>query len=559
MTRLGWLPGVFVVCAACAAEPPSAEVASSIDGQADGHGERCEWTQWGRSADHDSQICARAEAPERLLAHRTMDPLVGEDGDPFRGPLAHLQVPLSDDDGRVFVMERTGVFGDPTTHVWHQRGLRWRHGALEERWTFASDFRASPIAGADGALFQAALGDHTLWVPGAGGTLWKLDKHTGHVRGRVNPFGSAIDPDIYIHGGVTIDRHGNVYYSAVKLDPVNPRTADVLGAWLVRVSAHGRVRKVDYTRLIPGAPAASDPCYLTFRALVPRPPFPWPPVSPALPPQTACLSQRPPLDASPAVGADGTVFVVTRAHAADNYSYMVALRPDLSLRWATSMRGLLNDGCGGLAVPACRDGATPGVDPETNLPPAGRANDGSSSAPVALPDGGVVFGAYTGYNGARGHLLKLDRHGGFAGSFDFGWDSTPGVWRHDGTYSLVVKDNYYFDGIYFVTQVDANLEEEWEFEATNTLACEHLPDGTISCEDFFAPFEWCVASPGIDRDGTVFVTNADGNLYAIAQGGVEQARFFLDRTAFAAYTPTALDSRGRIYALNNGQLFVVGE
>ena len=130
-------------------------------------------------------------------------------------------------------------------------------------------------------------------------------------------------------------------------------------------------------------------------------------------------------------------------------------------------------------------------------------------------------------------------------TFDFGWDNTPGVYRHDGTYSLVVKDNYYVEGTFFVTQLDADLHEEWEFEATNTLACERLPDGTVSCEDFGFPFEWCIASPGVDRHGTVHVVSADGNLYAIGQGGVEQGRLFLDHTAFAAYTPTAIDREGQ--------------
>ena len=31
-----------------------------------------------------------------------------------------------------------------------------------------------------------------------------------------------------------------------------------------------------------------------------------------------------------------------------------------------------------------------------------------------------------------------------------------------------------------------------------------------------------------------------------------------DHTAFAAYTPTAIDREGRVYGINNGKLFVVG-
>jgi hypothetical protein len=537
-------------------------VAPGFGDQPDGPG-RCEWSQWGQSASHDSQVCARAEDPERLLHQRTVDPFVGAGGDPFRGPQDHLQVPLSDDEGHVFVMEKTGVAGDPASFVWHEKGLRWRHGALVERWSFASDWKPAPLTTDLGGMFQPALTRRYIYVPGAGGTVFKLDKRNGHVKERINPFGPTLQPNTHVVGGITSDEDGNVYYNVLRLDPVAPLTADVTGAWLVRVSTRDHVRKVSYTTLIPDAPAPTDLCYLRFTDAVPRPPRPWPPPpqpdgSPTLPPQRACLSQRPPLDATPAIGRDGTIFAVTRAHGAINYSYMVALRPDLGLKWASSLRGRLDDGCGVLAQPACRAGATPGVDPETNLPPAGQASDSSSSSPVALPDGGVAYGALTIYNGLRGHLMKFDREGEFAASFDFGWDSTPGVYRHDGTYSLVLKDNYYLEDRYFVTQVDADLNEEWEYEATNTLSCERLPDGTIECIDFFITVEWCIASPGIDRDGNVHVTSADGNLYVIGQGGTEKGRFFLDRTVFAAYTPTALDPEGRIYAMNNGQLFVIG-
>lgn len=54
-------------------------------------------------------------------------------------------------------------------------------------------------------------------------------------------------------------------------------------------------------------------------------------------------------------------------------------------------------------------------------------------------------------------------------------------------------------------------------------------------------------------------TNGDGNFYAIAQGGTEVGRFFLDRTRAAAYTPGAIDRHGRLYAMNNGEFFVLGD
>ena len=37
-----------------------------------------------------------------------------------------------------------------------------------------------------------------------------------------------------------------------------------------------------------------------------------------------------------------------------------------------------------------------------------------------------------------------------------------------------------------------------------------------------------------------------------------RTRIFLNQALGAAYTPTAIDARGRIYALNNGELAVLG-
>lgn len=555
------IPLALYLAAALAAVP----VARGDGGGHDDGPDPCGWSQWGRTAGHDSRGCDRAQAPERVLAQEVVDPFVEDDLDPLSGSRDHLQAPLSDDEGRVFVVEKSGTPGEPTSAAWSERGLRWHQGRLVERWRFTSDWRPAPLkpTTAHSGLWQPALGRKHLYLPGAGGSLFKVDKKTGQLKKRIRPFGPALDPDTYVVGGVTLDGDGNVYYNAVQLDPVAPRTADVRGAWLVKVGPDDHVRRVDYTTLLPGAPAAGDLCYLTYADAVPRPPLPWPPANlpdgtPVLPPRRPCLSQRPVLDGTPAVGRDGVVFTVTRAHGASNYGYVVALRKDLRLQWAASLRDRLSDGCGnpGTTFP-CAPWATPGIDPRTGLMPAGDTNDASSSSPVALPDGGVVFGASSSYNGGRGHLFKFDRHGRFQGTYDFGWDSTPGVYRHDGTYSLVLKDNYYFEGRFYVTQIDADLEEEWQFAAYDTQAC-YRRDGVIECFDWGEPFEWCMAAPAIDRDGTVHVVNADGHLYSIAQGGVERGRVFLDGASFAPYTSATIDRDGRVYALNNGRVFAVG-
>ena len=160
------------------------------------------------------------------------------------------------------------------------------------------------------------------------------------------------------------------------------------------------------------------------------------------------------------------------------------MHPDLTPAWKASFRGILDDGCGVLVRiddtnRGCRTGAHLGVDPATNDQPAGRVRDPGTSSPVVLPDGNVLIGVSTGYNFARGHLLKFNPQGGVLATYDFGWDLTPAVFEHDGTYSILIKDNHYSnpDGIasYDVTSLDADLVPEWSFLATNTESCVRQP------------------------------------------------------------------------------------
>src|SRR5262249_47229224 len=161
-----------------------------------------------------------------------------------------------------------------------------------------------------------------------------VDKHTGQAVRRINPFGAAVDPSTYITGGLTVDPAGNLYYNVVKLEATDAHS------WLVKVPAHRAIPTADYRPLIPSAPQPTDLGYGTFTNAAPRPAKPWPPApqpdgSPTLPPQFPCLSQQAAANVAPAVGADGTIFSVTRAHRThvSNYAFVVALRPDLSLKW----------------------------------------------------------------------------------------------------------------------------------------------------------------------------------------------------------------------------------
>lgn len=567
------------------------------------------WPQWALDAQHTGQVSVAGQPIQRILARITYDPLVPDEMAANGGDLlAHYQVPLIDAD-RIFMEFKTGTYSKNkyASQTWGENGFQWQNGQLVQTWSFTSDWKA-PGSQADfwEPVFHGVLANGSIYVPGAGGTLFRLDEATGVELHRINPFGVKIDPSIIVAGVPTVDQSGNLYYNAIQQFNGGNGSFyqhDVVDSWLVKVAPDDSVSKASYSILTAATAAGSDPapgptdaCLTTFSTKD----LPWPPSPTAVPPTAPCGTMRPALNAAPAIGADGTIYTVTRTHLLDainRYGGIAAVNPDLTPRWWTSLRDRLNDGCNndqgtfaGARLPAngtpggCRLGSTPGVDPAQNTRPAARVLDDASSSITVTPDGSILYGAYTRYDFARGHLMRFSAAGRFLGSYNFGWDSTPAIYRHDGTYSIVIKDNEYGggpqfgsycnvdsicpprqNGPFFITQLSPNLSVEWKFQNTNNQQCTRNADGTISCVPNTSGnqwanvgFEWCINAPVVDAHGVVYANSEDGNLYAINQGGTLRANIFLDQALGAAYTPLAIGPDGRIYTENKGTLFVIG-
>jgi hypothetical protein len=556
---------------------------------------RCDWDQWGGNAGHTGAACKEVDHFDRISAHLTFDPFVDQElADTearidFANLAAHFQTPLLVDDN-VYMEFKAGTYTscDPTpagalcrqtawnTQVWTERAFHWSHGRLVADWTFASDWKPEPFDLAQfEPVFHAIVVGPFVYVPGASGSLHKLDRRTGHRLATIRLPGVGSDPNTFVAGGIASDAHGNLYYNALALAAVDPVHADPRGSWLVKVHPDNTVTMVAFSTIAVGAPAATDACLGEFLL---RSQFPAPPSPDAVPPSAPCGAQRPPLNVTPAVGEDGTVVTVSTAHRNPRYTFVVAVHADLTPKWATSLRGLLHDGCG-VGVPSdappdttdfavkflhCRVGARVGVDPRTNEAPAGQAPDQSTSSPVILPDGGVLYGTSSFYNRQRGHLFKLDAHGAPAATYDFGWDVTPAVYRHDGTYSILIKDNVYpfgSPGRFLLSQLDPQLRVEWSYQATNTDSCHRDPDGHVVCVntgEHPTGFEWCVNAPAVDSHGNLYANSEDGWVYKIGQGGHLLDRTFLLQPLAAAYTPISIDRDGRLFSLNGGDMFVIG-
>jgi uncharacterized protein (TIGR03437 family) len=554
------------------------------------------WTQWGQNPRHTGSVPIVAQDANRILADMIYDPLAStaqaaEGGD----LLVHYQVPLVDGND-VYMEFKTGSFDLSrfSTQTWGENRFTWQDGQLVQARSFTSDWKApGSVQDFWEPVFHAVLANSALYLPGASGSIIKFNKDTGEIVQRIAPFGT--DPNAYESGPITADSNGNLFYNAIQI-VVDPMSGffqnDAMDSWLVKVTPDGSVSMVSYKTLTtPEAPASSARCQLTFGQTQ----LPWPPSPTAVPSgSNMCGTQRVALNVAPAIGPDGTIYSVTRAHFNSRYSFLVAINPDLTKKWAASLRDRFHDGCGvpvsagGWLPPngaqgGCRAGAPLGVDPATNRPGDGTVIDSSSSSPTVAPDGTILYGAFTRYNYSQGHLMHFDTNGKFLNAFGFGWDYTPGIYSHDGTWSVVIKNNHYGnDGsycsdatacppdrtatnpnspeAYFISQLSSNLTLEWSFQNTNTLSCSRNADGTLTCvSDHPSGFEWCVNAPVIDANGTVFANSEDGNVIEIGQGGVLKQKIFQLLAIGASYTPASLGGDGKIYTQNDGHLFVVGK
>jgi hypothetical protein len=510
------------------------------------------WAQWGANPQHAGMVAVTGQNAAHKLADIVYEPFVNQEKAENAAAfgeaelLAHYQSPIIDGND-VYAMMKTGAYNSCSpagswftnnaacgpnmwnTMIWNEARFSWINNQVTQIWIFASDWKPEPNGnGLEGwePVFHPVDANNFIYTPGAGGTLWKINKTTGAAASHINPFSGTnlVAANTYVAGPLSADSLGNIYYTVIELaDPSagDPWTVkDAVGAWLVKVKPDDTSNIATFASLVPSAPAAnSTTCPASFTRG----------------PNGLCGSQRPGINIAPAIAPDGTIYIGSVAHFNNGQAYLVAVNSNLTPKWATSLQSLLTDACGG--APPCILGS-------------GLISDLASSSPTVAPDGSVLFGAFTDYNGERGHLMKFDSLGNFSGAYDFGWDSTPAIYVRGGTYSIVIKDNHYAtNGPYYITQLNPSLQIEWQFQNTNP----GLPNG----------FEWCINMPAVDINGAVYANSEDGSIYVIPQGhtGIftqPQSSLFLNLALGAAYTPLSVGPDGRLYTQNNGHLFAVG-
>ncbi len=182
------------------------------------------WAQWGSTAQHSGAVNVAAQGLNKKLADIVYDPFVVQEQAEFGGDLvAHYQATLTD--GNDFYMEsKSGTYpscnpaGDwqngtscgPNAWdqlTWNVTRYTWESGTPTLIWKFASDWKPEPNAtgglGGWEPVFHPVLANGFLYVPGAGGTLYKVDKNSGMSTKKIDPFPT-----------MTIDRGPHVCFGA---------------------------------------------------------------------------------------------------------------------------------------------------------------------------------------------------------------------------------------------------------------------------------------------------------------------------------------------------------
>jgi hypothetical protein len=153
---------------------------------------------------HNGSVSVAGQAANRILATLVYDPHAQqEQNDPIAAGtlLVHYQTPLLDGND-VYMEFKSGTYTSIKTwetQIWNEERLTWNGSALNQVWAFQSDWKPAPygtltLGPGWEPVFHAALSGSYIYVPGAGGTVYKLNKSDGSVAAHINPSARASTP-----------------------------------------------------------------------------------------------------------------------------------------------------------------------------------------------------------------------------------------------------------------------------------------------------------------------------------------------------------------------------
>jgi hypothetical protein len=166
------------------------------------------WPQWALNPQHTGQVDLAGQSMNNILTSIVYDPLVPAELAANQGSLlAHYQVPLIQvsltGDSNIYMELKSGSYNKNTysTEIWGRTDFSGMTGnwsrsgvlpAIGRRPDRALLIYPFSKATSGNRCSIAVLANGFIYVPGAGGTLFKLDTRTGAVVSRINPFSGKL-------------------------------------------------------------------------------------------------------------------------------------------------------------------------------------------------------------------------------------------------------------------------------------------------------------------------------------------------------------------------------
>lgn len=251
---------------------------------------------------------------------------------------------------------------------------------------------------------------------------------------------------------------------------------------------------------------------------------------------------------SPAVGADGTVYVGSW----DGFLY--ALNPDGTLKWSYQTGGGIYSSpavsAEGVVYAGSWDGYLYALDAQGTLLWRYPTGDRIYSSPAIGTDGVIYVGSYNNY------LYAINSNGSFKWRFlTNGWAASSPSVATDGTVYAGSLDGYLYaigadgtlkwkyqtgwwassgpavgaDGAIYVGSWDGYI---YALNPEGTIRWRYLTDG------------WVASSPAIGADGTIYAGSWDDSLYAITPYGNLKWKYKTENTLWSS---PAIGADGTIY------------
>src|SRR3954471_3124680 len=199
-----------------------------------------DWTQMGRTPDHAGTVCASG-GPLTGPSIAVLAPNLAQETAEERGALlVHYQVPLVVGDDVYASVKSGGTYlscsppGSRTPfpcgpdawdrQIWNEQHFVWQGNQLVPSWIVPTDWKPPPNRGTSPGTaslgdwepqFHAVVSGDSLWMPAGSGGVMQIDRLTGQLRNRIDPFK---DVNVFVAGPLTATASGDILYTAIRLD-----------------------------------------------------------------------------------------------------------------------------------------------------------------------------------------------------------------------------------------------------------------------------------------------------------------------------------------------------